>query len=888
MYSEEKQALLDNIEDRVFSFNNDLKLIAINANMKSDFFIAFGIDLLENTYVLEGVPEPLFSVWAERYKRVLAGESFEEVDEFKIEGVPAFVKLSFKPLYKNRKIYGGTCHSRDISLQRKAEIQLHTNETHLYAQIDNTNESIWSVDRNIRILTINKVFQTNFKIAFGHKLIKGDYILDYLEGEIKDEWRKRYSRALSGEHFTETDKFEFGDFLQYVEVNFNPIRVDDQIVGVAGFTKDITENVLKQKELEIALEKAQTSEKEHREISEALKLTQISIDNLTDAVYWMGPDAKFIYVNNAAVRALGYSKEELLTMTIHDVDPDFPLKVWQAHWTELKEKKSLFIHSRHKRKDESIFPVEVTINFIQFGGREINCAIAKDITERVKAEKARRESEMKFSLLVENSPDLTIIQDANGVATYISSQAEEVIGHTAEKLLGRDFPEFIHPDDREKAMSEMTQALAGKEVVGFEYRFVGEDDVIHWLSHNVKPIISDNKIIGIQSSVRNITEKKNLEMSLQNSEERYRLLMEESPSVIELYDMSGLQITVNKAYEELWGFPASRTVGKFNVLKSKEVESSGLMQYVKRAYAGESVMVPEYQFDPSGDTEAKGAGRVRWLNTQIYPLKEVSGKVKNIVINHEDISNRKHAEKELLFAKEKAEESDRLKSAFLANMSHEIRTPMNGILGFAELLKEPELTGLDQQKYIGIIESSGQRMLNTINDLIEISKLEAGQMYISLSDVKINAQLEDLYAFFQPEVENKGLQLLYNGTMFDPDLVIKTDREKLYGVLTNIIKNAIKYTNEGSIEIGYLVKTNFIEFFVKDTGIGIPKDRQQAIFDRFVQADVSKSRPYEGAGLGLSITKAYVEMLGGKIRLESEEGKGSVFYFTLPYTTNPQ
>lgn len=876
MYSEEKQALLDNIEDRVFSFNNDLKLIAINANMKSDFFIAFGIDLLENTYVLEGVPEPIFSVWAERYKRVLAGESFEEVDEFKIEGVPTFVKLSFKPLYKNRKIYGGTCHSRDISLQRKAEIQLHINETHLYAQIDNTNESIWSVDRNIRILTINKVFQTNFKIAFGHKLIKGDYILDYLEGEIKDEWGKRYSRALRSEHFTETDKFEFGDFLQYVEVNFNPIRVDDQIVGVAGFTRDITENVLKQKELEIALEKAQASEREQKRISEALKLTQISIDNLTDAVYWMGPDARFIYVNNAAVRALGYSKEELLTMTLHDVDPDFHLKVWQAHWTELKEKKSLFIHTRHKRKDESIFPVEVTINFIQFGGREINCAIAKDITERVKAEKARRESEMKFSLLVENSPDLTIIQDANGVATYISSQAEKVIGHTAEKLLGRAFSEFIHPDDREKALSEMTQALAGKEVVGFEYRFIGEDDVIHWLSHNVKPIISGNQYQGIQSSVRNITEKKNLELSLQQSEENFAAFTNQSTEAISVSDTDGNYTYVNPAFCNLVGWSEEELLKMTVFDVTADHQDTDTCERTKKVEEGLPVTVKLVRKDAT-EFMAEVSSKVLFIRGR-----------KRILRTIRDITKRQQAEKELLFAKEKAEESDRLKSAFLANMSHEIRTPMNGILGFAELLKEPELTGLDQKKYVSIIESSGQRMLNTINDLIEISKLEAGQMYISLSDVKIKAQLEDLYAFFQPEVENKGLQLLYNGTMFDPDLVIKTDREKLYGVLTNIIKNAIKYTNEGSIEIGYLVKTNFIEFFVKDTGIGIPKDRQQAIFDRFVQADVSKSRPYEGAGLGLSITKAYVEMLGGKIRLESEEGKGSVFYFTLPYTTNPQ
>ncbi len=240
---------------------------------------------------------------------------------------------------------------------------------------------------------------------------------------------------------------------------------------------------------------------------------------------------------------------------------------------------------------------------------------------------------------------------------------------------------------------------------------------------------------------------------------------------------------------------------------------------------------------------------------------------------------------ELKQAKEKAEESDRLKSAFLANMSHEIRTPMNGILGFADLLKEPDLSGDEQNQYVGIIEKSGQRMLNIINDLIDISKIEAGQMDLIVSEANINDQIDFLYTFFKPEAEAKNTNLTYEKALSDSLSNIITDKEKLYAILTNLLKNAIKFTDKGKIEFGYVKKENNIEFFVKDTGMGIAKDRQQAIFERFVQADLNISKPYEGAGLGLAITKAYLQMLGGEIWLESDLGKGSSFYFTIPYHT---
>jgi hypothetical protein len=253
----------------------------------------------------------------------------------------------------------------------------------------------------------------------------------------------------------------------------------------------------------------------------------------------------------------------------------------------------------------------------------------------------------------------------------------------------------------------------------------------------------------------------------------------------------------------------------------------------------------------------------------------------------QDITEQKVKEKELIRAKEQAEESNRLKSAFLANMSHEIRTPMNGILGFAELLNEPHLTVEEQQDFIQTIGISGARMLNTINNIVDVSKLESGMMKVDINETNLNEKIEFTYKFFKPEVENKGLKLLFKNGLPAKESNIKTDNEKVYGILTNLIKNAIKFTYEGSIEFGYVLKSDRmpaeLEFFVKDTGVGFPENQKELIFERFRQGSDSLTRKYEGSGLGLSICKSYVEMLGGRIWVESQEGRGTTFYFTIPY-----
>lgn len=278
----------------------------------------------------------------------------------------------------------------------------------------------------------------------------------------------------------------------------------------------------------------------------------------------------------------------------------------------------------------------------------------------------------------------------------------------------------------------------------------------------------------------------------------------------------------------------------------------------------------------------KKNGEIYWELASISPILGLNNEIIGFVAIKEDITDRKNIEFELIQAKEKAEENDKLKSAFLANISHEIRTPMNGILGFSDLLDNPEISNEKLESYKEFIQESGNRLLTTIGDIIEISKIESGQIQTNISKTNIRDVMNYHLTYLQSEAEMKGLNLKFASNYENTELNILTDSSKLDSIFTNLIKNAIKFTETGFVELNLIIQQNVLTFSVKDSGVGIPQNKIKAIFERFVQADIEIARPYEGSGLGLSIAKAYVEILGGKIWVDSEVGKGSTFYFTIP------
>ena len=445
---------------------------------------------------------------------------------------------------------------------------------------------------------------------------------------------------------------------------------------------------------------------------------------------------------------------------------------------------------------------------------------------------------------------------------------------TEEELI-RDYKELLNERDYLKALKEKREAefLIAHDELLFQNR-EKEKRAAELIIAN-KELISQNKE----------KEKRAAELILAKeiAEEfvsKFKQIAESIDGVFWLRSESEMMY-VSPSFEKIWGVPIPE-IHKDPQLFTEKIhpDDQPIVREIVHSKEFKDKTFFEYEF-----RIILPDNQVRWVNSKTFPILDESGKIIKRAGLGYDITERHQILQELAKAKKKAEESDRLKSAFLANMSHEIRTPMNGILGFAQLLEDPDLTAVKQQEYIKIIEKSGLRMLNIINNIVDISKIESGLMEVNPKESNIIEQMEYVYTFFKPEIESKGLQLLLKKTLSTKEAIITTDREKIYAILTNLVKNAIKYTNEGSIVFGCDKKGDNLEFFVKDTGIGIPKDRQVVIFERFIQADITDKMARQGAGLGLSITKAYVEMLGGKIWVENEEGKGATFYFTIPYST---
>ena len=515
----------------------------------------------------------------------------------------------------------------------------------------------------------------------------------------------------------------------------------------------------------------------------------------------------------------------------------------------------------------------------------------QDITQRKDTEKVL----LKLNMAVNNTDEVIFMTDKEGTITYTNMGFTNMYGFTPEEVVGKATPRILNSGLYPKDYYEQfwNAILTKQRVPTTQYINKCKNGKFIDVEGSADPIIDEKgEIIGFLGIQRDISKRKQADIELQ--------------AVRETADANSANVTaiIEGTADSIWAFNRNFEIIYINEVFKKEFQQTfgvwlepGVSLIEALPEAIRPLWEPRYdrvlaneQFAVE-DAIDTGYGTI-YIQVAFNPIVK-NGQVIGGSCFGSNITSRKLAEIELVKAKEKAEESDRLKSAFLANMSHEIRTPMNGILGFADLLKEPNLTGEEQQEFIEIIGKFGERMLDTINNIVDMSKIESGLMQVNITELNINEQIQFAYNFFKPEAESKGLQLLFNNGLPEEEAIIKSDHEKVYAVLINLIKNAIKYSDKGLIVFGYNIleshdstdspHTHFLEFFVKDSGIGIPKERQEAIFERFIQADIGYKRAFQGSGLGLSISKSYVEILGGEMWVESEEGRGSVFYFTIPY-----
>ncbi len=521
--------------------------------------------------------------------------------------------------------------------------------------------------------------------------------------------------------------------------------------------------------------------------------------------------------------------------------------------------------------------------------------IFEDITRRIQEAALLAETSDRLKEVLENAIDASYKRNLlTNKYEYLSPAFEKISGYTADEL--NDLPikevlKLMHPDDISETKKTIAKAMSEFSDNSFEviYRFKHKKNGDYRWILDKFTIMRNNQDMPVAmiGSVSDITHRKSAEEALKKSEEKFKAIANYSASWEAWFNNDGRLIWANSYCEKITGYTAEEYLAADNFIEMAILEPD--------LHIAQTTLITALSGNSGENLEIrckhKNGGAV-WISVSWVPIFDSEGNNIGVRTSASDISEQKKAEQKIIEALEHARKSDRLKSAFLANMSHEIRTPMSGILGFAGILKEPKLSGEEQQEYIRIIEESGNRMLNIISDIVNISKIESGTMDVHISETNINELTALVANLLIHDAVNKNLTLTYHNAFPDKASYVLTDSDKFLSILSNLVKNAIKYTARGSIEFGYALKTdtepNELEFYVKDSGPGIPKHMQEAIFERFIQADNRDKTARQGAGLGLAISRAYVAMLGGKVWVESEEGNGSTFYFTIPYTVEPE
>jgi PAS domain S-box-containing protein len=603
---------------------------------------------------------------------------------------------------------------------------------------------------------------------------------------------------------------------------------------------------------------------------------------------------KIVEVNKSACEFYAYSRDVFIGMPIAQIHviTEEELKI------ELKKAKqgteSYFIFE-HKLSSGENRDVEVYSNLIDFDNKKVLFLIIHDITDLKKQELENKKA--RFSLIkAERIARIGHWEfDLNKRIVNASEGARKIYG------LGLKNEIFSIPEVQSIPLAEyrkfmdksLEDLILYHKTYDIEFQIKRKNDGAIRTIHSIAEYIKEKNIVfGV---IRDVTEQKITEKKIN----MLSSAVEQSTAAVVITDVNAKVEYINSKFTELTGFTEKEILQKnLNELISENKQKTFFNKLLNVVKTG----VPW-----NGELLSKNkSGTSYWEQVSITRINDKEGKIKNFLAIKEDISFRKKAEQfmkeqneeyaalneeyktaneELIIAKEKAEESNRLKTEFINNMSHEIRTPMNAILGFSNLLDNLEIDAEKRKFYISIIRSSGNQLLRVIDDILEIAKLGSKQVEIIEQAVCINNLLAEHLAVFNLNAQKKGVSLRFVKTISDRESTILTDKAKLSKIISNLLENALKFTNKGFVEFGCQIKNKELIIYFKDTGIGIKPANQHKIFERFTQEEKQISRNFGGLGLGLSIAKENVELLGGKINLRSEKGKGSTFFVHLPYVT---
>jgi len=805
------------------------------------------------------------------------------------DGGEVWIGQNLNLIMEGETVTGFHVVARDITERRTAAEALRKSEEKFRLLVENAGDIIFEADINGSILFVNPAGERI--IGYSHEEFMGKFYLDFIRPDIQEEnsmavLRQRKEKIPSSYYEIPIVRKDGSDLWigEQIQLIFDNQR---NVTGYQVIARDITER----KRAEDALRE---SEEKYRHL----------VENASDIIYETDASGYFRYLNPAAKKLTGYTIDEFIGRHyLEFIPPELHNDLVRVLGHQFVKKTPAISHETPLiAKDGHLLWLWQSVSLILEGDTVTGFrVVARDITERKQVEEELKKKEEQYRQIVENASDMIYEMDESGHFRFMNPTAIRLLKYPTEEIIGRHYldiiPECHHPDIIRKSGIQFVRKTPN---VSYITPVINKEGTQIWLWQSVSLIFDENgNVTGFRVMARDITEKKRAEDAMQESEERLHAVFDNVQAGIILVDPdTHIIVSSNRMAADLCG------------TDSREMAGRVCHEYICPALKGECPVTDLRQ--PVDNTErvllTADGRKIPILKTVI---KVSIGGKGFLLESFIDITARKQAEEALLQSKEELEKTNLLleqankksiemtmeaeaanaaKSEFLANMSHEIRTPMNGVIGMTGLLLDTDLSP-EQQKYAEIVRSSGETLLSLINDILDFSKIEANKIDLEKISFDLRTLMEDTVEMLSIRASEKSLELI---CLVDPEVPSRLmgDPGRLRQILVNLVGNAIKFTHQGEISIRASLKaeeglTATIRFVVKDTGIGIRKERIGALFSPFVQADGSTTRKYGGTGLGLAISKQLTELMGGAIGVESEEGSGSIFTFTLTFEKQP-
>ncbi|WP_052421265.1 PAS domain-containing hybrid sensor histidine kinase/response regulator [Paenibacillus sp. FSL R7-0273] len=730
----------------------------------------------------------------------------------------------------------------------------------------------WEWDHARKELTVSKELRHIFGYTSdcsNHSLYDPQLIQDRIDPEDLPELMKAIRECLntggSGSMVFRITAAEGSR--KYISAQWEAVYGDlGETRQISGVAQDVTARRVMEEQL-------RDSELNYRLISENSQdfITRNAADG----------DATYLYASPVCQQMFGYTPEEMVgTKGMGYIHPEDEARVQQYILDGMDGIRLEPIVFRFLCKDGSYLWVETTLRHIRYGtgGTDEIIGVTRDVSDRKQYELKMMESENRYKSLFEYNPSAILAMALDGRIESLNASLQHLTGYTRDTLLNSSYSELIDPEGLDFVAERFTLA-AGGAAQSFECRLIRREGQLVEAGMIYVPIMQDSRVTGVFAIISDITERKRHLEQIEKLSYEHALILNSVSEGIFGISLAGETVFINPAASAMLGFDSVQGGGSIELHAIQQTRLDG------DPYPGGGKTLPEWFSEHLSYDEKEGVfwrqdGSSFLVRYRMTPLFD-NGVQKGIVVVFRDITE----EKAIVRAKESAEQADRAKSEFLAIMSHELRTPMNGIIGMTDLLTGTELNE-EQEYYTQIISKSSASLLHILNEVLDFSKIEAGMMTVDLQTVDLRQVLAHVTEIFYPRVMEKGLVL---DTELDPALppLLVTDEMRLRQILINLIGNAVKFTDEGSVRLSVRLEASLetgvviLKFTVKDTGIGIAPESQGLLFQSFSQLHPSINRKYGGTGLGLAISKKLVELLGGAIGVDSREGEGAEFYFTI-------